>query len=450
MGKSIAIKAEKLAKRYRIGLKDKIHDSIGGAVLDFIKSPLENYRKYRSLYTFDDKQAQDEDDHFNDSDDIIWALKEVSFEVMEGEVIGIIGRNGAGKSTLLKILSKITDPTSGLAEIHGRISSLIEVGTGFHQELTGRENVYLNGTILGMRKKEIDAKFEEIVAFSGVEKFIDTPVKRYSSGMKVRLAFAVAAHLEPEILLIDEVLAVGDAQFQKKCINKMEDVGQQGRTVIFVSHNMPAVARLCQRVILLENGRILTDGPCHEVVGAYLHSDKGISTIREWSTGAPGNDFVRLCAVRVRADDGEILDTFDIRKPVGIEMEYEVLQPDHIMLPYLTLTNEEGTRIFSAVDLDPQWRGRYRQRGRYVSTAWINGNFLSEGIHFVGAAMKTASRKGRYFYERDAVAFRVIDPLADNTARGDYGGRLTGVVRPELKWETRYYKNQINHSLPSG
>ena len=452
MGKNIAIKAEKLAKRYRIGLKDQIHDSVGGAILDFIKSPLKNYRKYRSLYRFDDKLTYNEDDYFDDSDDVIWALKEVSFKVMEGEVVGIIGRNGAGKSTLLKILSKITDPTFGQAEIHGRISSLIEVGTGFHQELTGRENVYLNGTILGMRKKEIDSKFEEIVAFSGVEKFIDTPVKRYSSGMKVRLAFAVAAHLEPELLLIDEVLAVGDAQFQKKCINKMEDVGQQGRTVIFVSHNMPAVTRLCQRVILLENGRVLMDGRCQEVIGAYLHSDKGITTVREWSnvTSAPGNDSVRLCAVRVRADDGQVSDTFDIRKPVGIEMEYEVLQPDHIMLPYLTLTNEEGTRIFSAVDLDPEWRGKYRQRGRYLSTAWIDGNFLSEGIHFVGAAMKSAARKGRYFYERDAVAFRVIDTLADDTARGEYGGRLTGIVRPELKWKTQYHKNRINHSLPSG
>jgi lipopolysaccharide transport system ATP-binding protein len=265
----------------------------------------------------------------------------------------------------------------------------------------------------------------------------------------VRLAFAVAAHLEPEILLIDEVLAVGDAQFQKKCINKMEDVGQQGRTVIFVSHNMPAVARLCQRVLLLENGRILTDGPSHEVVGAYLHSDDGISTVREWSVmkEAPGNDFVRLCAVRAKAGDGHISNTFDIRKPVKIEMEYEVLQPDNIMLPYLTLTNEEGIRIFSAVDLDPQWRGRYRQCGRYVSTAWIEGNFLSEGVHLVGAAMKTESRKGRYFYERDVVAFRVIDPLADNTARGNYGGRLTGVVRPELKWETRYHNNQINSEI---
>jgi len=445
---NFAIQTEDLSKCYRIGLKDELPDSIAKMILNFIRSPLKNYRRYRSLYKFDEFTGDQTKNNSSHPGDIIWALKDVSFKVQPGEVVGIIGRNGAGKSTLLKILSKITAPTQGHAEIRGRISSLLEVGTGFHQELTGRENIYLNGSVLGMRKREIDTKFDEIVAFSGVEKFIDTPVKRYSSGMRVRLAFSVAAHLEPEILLIDEVLAVGDAQFQKKCLNKMQDVGQEGRTVLFVSHNMQAVTRLCQRVILMENGRISVDGPSQEIVSVYLHSDKGIATNREWQNlkSAPGNDCVRLCAVRARTDDGQISDAFDIRKPVGIEMEYVVLQPDHIMLPYLTLTNEDGTRIFSAVDLDPEWRGRCRQCGRYVSTAWINGNLLSEGVHFVGAAMKTAARKGRYFYERDAVAFRVIDPLADNTARGDYGGRLAGVVRPELKWETRYHTNQVSRS----
>ncbi len=436
MKQNIAIKTEKLAKRYRIGLKEKIHDSIGGAVLDFAKSPLKNYRKYRSLYKFEDIDKNKE----NYSDDIIWALKGISFNVMQGEVVGIIGRNGAGKSTLLKILSKITAPTQGHAEIRGRISSLIEVGTGFHRELTGRENVYLNGTILGMRKKEIDAKFDEIIDFSGIEQFIDTPVKRYSSGMKVRLAFAVAAHLEPEILLIDEVLAVGDAQFQKKCLNKMQDVGQQGRTVLFVSHNMPAVTRLCPRVILMDEGQIATDGPSQEVIGSYLHSDKGITSNRKWQdlATAPGNESVRLRAVRVKESDGRTADKFDIRKPIGIEMEYEVLEPDHIMLPYFTLTNEEGIRILSAVDLDPDWNEKPRRRGRFISTSWIPGNFLSEGVHFVGAALKTTAQKGRYFYEREAAVFRVIDTLSDDTARGHYSGRLTGVVRPQLRWETQF------------
>ncbi|MFQ5866208.1 MAG: ABC transporter ATP-binding protein, partial [bacterium] len=236
--KDIAIKVQNISKRYRIGLKEEMRDSFAVAVLDFIKSPLKNYRKYRSLYEFEDINYSAEN---NVTENVIWALRDISFEVPKGEVLGIIGRNGAGKSTLLKILCKVTDPTSGVAEIRGRVSSLLEVGTGFHQELTGRENIYLNGTILGMTKKEVGRKFDEIVDFSGVEKFIDTPVKRYSSGMRVRLAFSVAAHLEPEILLIDEVLAVGDAEFQKKCLNKMEHVGQEGRTVLFVSHNVTAI-----------------------------------------------------------------------------------------------------------------------------------------------------------------------------------------------------------------
>jgi lipopolysaccharide transport system ATP-binding protein len=437
---NFAIKTEDLSKCYRIGLKEVLPDSIGQTLFNFVQNPLKNYRRYRSLYKFDEfihDQTENETSH---PADIIWALKEVSFKVRPGEVVGIIGRNGAGKSTLLKILSKITAPTRGNAEIRGRISSLLEVGTGFHQELTGRENIYLNGSVLGMRKREIDTKFEEIVEFSGVEKFIDTPVKRYSSGMRVRLAFSVAAHLEPEILLIDEVLAVGDAQFQKKCLNKMQDVGQQGRTVLFVSHNMPAVTRLCSRVILLNEGQIVTDGPSQEVIGSYLYSDNGLTSNREWAdpTKAPGNESVRLRSVRIKQSDGGVAEEFDIRRPVRIEMEYEVLRSDEMMLPYLTLTNEEGIRIFSAVDLDATWNSRPRKKGRYISTAWIPGNFLSEGLHFVGAAMKTTAQRGRYFYEREAAAFRVIDTLSDESARGHYGGRLTGVVRPQLRWETQF------------
>jgi len=261
-----AIKVEDISKCYRIGLKEKIHDSFGAVMLDFLKSPLNNYRKYRSLYKFDDING----DLDCPSCDIIWALKDVCFEVKAGEVLAIIGRNGAGKSTLLKVLSRITEPTKGKAEIRGKVSSLLEVGTGFHPELTGRENVYLNGAILGMKKREIDRKFDEIVDFSGVEKFIDTPVKRYSNGMKVRLAFSVAAHLEPDILVIDEVLAVGDAEFQNKCLGKMRNITTQGRTVLFVSHNMTAVIKLCPTAILLDNGQIAAKGPSKEIVDQYL------------------------------------------------------------------------------------------------------------------------------------------------------------------------------------
>ena len=263
----IVIRVHNLSKRYRIGLKERIPDTFVGALAGFAQRPIKNLLRLRRLTQFEENGHKPAD--------VIWALKEVSFEVKEGEIVGIIGRNGAGKTTLLKILSRITAPTSGRVEVRGRVSSLLEVGTGFHSELTGRENIYLNGTILGMKKTEIDRKFDEIVAFSGVERFIDTPVKRYSSGMHVRLAFAVAAHLEPEIMLVDEVLAVGDADFQRKCLGKMGNVAKEGRTVLFVSHNLSAINRLCPRTILLNNGEVLKDG----ATGETLHSYTEMSSI---------------------------------------------------------------------------------------------------------------------------------------------------------------------------
>ncbi len=260
---SAAITVENLSKAYRIGLKEEIPDTLLSAATSVLRAPLKNFKRLRGLDTYSKN---------GDAEDIIWALKDVSFEVQEGEVLGVIGRNGAGKSTLLKILSRITKPTSGRAIIRGRVSSLLEVGTGFHPELSGRENVYMNGTILGMTKREIDRKFDEIVDFSGVEKFLDTPIKRYSSGMKVRLAFAVAAHLEPEILIIDEVLAVGDAEFQKKCLGKMQDVADAGRTVLFVSHNMQAVSTLTDRCLLIQHGTNIQDGDPRAVIQKYLEA----------------------------------------------------------------------------------------------------------------------------------------------------------------------------------
>jgi len=317
------------------------------------------------------------------------------------------------------------------------------VGTGFHPELTGRENIFLNGAILGMKREEIERKFDEIVAFAEVSKFIDTPVKRYSSGMYVRLAFAVAAHLEPEILLVDEVLAVGDASFQRKCLDKMRDVSQHGRTVLFVSHNMPAVTRLCNRTILLDEGRVLQDGPSHQIITAYLRSGLGTTAFRKWADPekAPGNHIVRLLGVRVRTEEDETSEAVDIRKPVGIEMEYEVLQPGHMMVPNYHFFNEDGIYAFVAGDPDPLWRKRRRPIGRYVSTAWIPGNFLSEGTMIVGAALSTPDPVIIYFYERDAVAFQVIDTLDGDSARSDYAGPMPGVVRPLLEWKTRFIPN---------
>ena len=250
----------------------------------------------------------------------------------------------------MKILSRITQPTRGTALVNGRVSSLLEVGTGFHPDLTGRENVYLNGAILGMSRKEIDRKFDDIVDFSDVGKFIDTPVKRYSSGMGLRLAFSVAAHLEPEILMVDEVLAVGDIRFQKKCLGKMGEVAKAGRTVLYVAHNMPAISRLCQRAILMGNGRVIQDGPVHEVISTYLNSGLGTSAVREWPDpgAAPGGDIVRLCAVRVVDEEGDVADSVDIRRPFRIEMEYEVLKSGYVLLPHFHLIKRGGRRARSA------------------------------------------------------------------------------------------------------
>jgi len=325
------VKVEHVSKRYQLGAREAAYSTFREALVDLARTPLKRLRNGNRRL---ERKS-------------IWAVNDVSFEILPGAVVGIIGRNGAGKSTLLKVLSRITEPTRGRIELYGRIASLLEVGTGFHHELTGRENIYLNGAILGMRRGEIKQKFDEIVSFAEVENFIDTPVKHYSSGMYLRLAFAVAAHLEPEILMVDEVLAVGDARFQRKCLDKMQDVGKQGHTVLFVSHNMPAVTRLCPRTILLDNGRILRDGPSHEVISAYLSSGLGTTAAREWAdmSTAPGDDVVRLRAIRVRGEDGKVADAMDIHRPIGIEMEFEVMEDGHILVPNHHFLNEDGVYV---------------------------------------------------------------------------------------------------------
>lgn len=272
------IRVEGLSKRYRLGLKEKQAETLAGQIGNLIRSPWQNLKRLREMNRFDSEPSLSG----GRDESVFWALKDINFEVKQGEVLGIIGKNGAGKSTLLKILSQITEPTSGKIEIHGRVASLLEVGTGFHPELSGRENIYMNGTILGMTRREIDAKLDEIIDFSGVEKFIDTPVKFYSSGMKVRLGFSVAAHLEPEILIIDEVLAVGDYEFQAKCLGKMEDVAGQGRTVLFVSHNMQAVSSLCSSCILLKNSRIFYKGSTDKSIECYLSGSNELVRNLTW------------------------------------------------------------------------------------------------------------------------------------------------------------------------
>jgi lipopolysaccharide transport system ATP-binding protein len=435
--KNLAVEADNLSKRYRIGLREQRHENFFTAMIDFVKSPLRNYRNYRSLYDFRDVSPESIDE---ESSDVIWPLKHVSFSVGEGEVVGVIGRNGAGKSTLLKVLSKITPPTVGEVRLRGRVSSLLEVGTGFHNELTGRENIYLNGTILGMRNREVDRKFDQIVEFSGVEKFLDTPVKRYSSGMRVRLAFAVSAHLEPEILIIDEVLAVGDAEFQRKCLDKMQDVGQEGRTVLFVSHNMRAIARLCERVMLLENGRIAKDGPAHDVVSHYVSSGAGLSVEKSWSDldTAPGNHVVRVWAIRARGEDGQVRRWMDARKRIALELEYEVLEGDHALLTYFHIFNDEGVKICTTVDQNSGWHNRPRPAGRYISRAWIPGYLLNEGLVYISPVIKDLRTKDRHFRMREAIGFQVVDTLSVDSGQAELMEGLGGVIRPLFKWEVEY------------
>lgn len=424
MSESI-ISVESLSKRYLLGRQGARRDGLRHILENAVRAPFGWLRS-------DNGKERAKTEEF-------WALRDINFEVKAGEVIGFIGRNGAGKSTLLKLLSRITEPTKGRISLRGRVSSLLEVGTGFHPELTGRENIFLNGAILGMGRLEIKRKFDEIVAFADLEKFLDTPVKRYSSGMYVRLAFAVAAHLEPEILIVDEVLAVGDAEFQKRCMAKMDDVAHAGRTVLFVSHNMQAVTRLCPRCVLLHNGQIQLDGPSVQVADAYLNTGITTTASRTWPdiASAPGDELVRLRAVRVRAGEGEVVDSIDIRKPVGIELEYEVLASGLKLLPHFALRNQDGTVLFVSVDVDPDWRGRRRPPGRYVSKGWIPGNLLAEGFIYVQSVIISLDPEITHLIVEDAVAFRVVDDLtAKDTARGDYGKPMPGELRPLLEWTT--------------
>ena len=416
-----AVSVTGLSKRYRLGTTHAQDGSLAGALT-------------RGLRRLIGGKSASPLPH-----DTLWALRDVSFEIKKGEVFGVIGTNGSGKSTLLKILSRVTEPTKGRALINGRFCGLLEVGTGFHPELTGRDNVFMSGAILGMKRQEIALKFDEIVAFAEVEQFIDTPVKHYSSGMYVRLGFSVLAHMDPDILIVDEVLAVGDVRFQKKCMGKMEDVGQHGRTVILVSHDMPAITRMCSRAILLNKGEIVQAGPAHEVVNHYLHAGH-IQPAVEWldPTQAPGNDVARLRALRVRSEAGQVTDVIDIRKPMRVEIEYDILKPGQMVVAQFGFNTEEDVIAFIVNDRDPVWYRRPRPVGRYVSTAWIPGNFLSEGTMVVGGGIFSEDPWHEHCDVPRAVGFRVVDPGTGDTARGDVTGRWEGVVRPLLRWTTEH------------
>ncbi|NKE72113.1 ABC transporter ATP-binding protein [Candidatus Manganitrophus noduliformans] len=424
----IAIRTVGLSKLYHTGSKQEPYKTLRDTLTEAFLSPI---RRVGRLIRGQATGAAELNEPF-------WALRDLCLEIKHGEVVGIIGRNGAGKSTLLKILSRITEPTHGFAEIHGRVGSLLEVGTGFHPELTGRENIYLNGAILGMKRADIKRRFDEIVDFAEIEKFLDTPVKHYSSGMYMRLAFAVAAHLEPEILMVDEVLAVGDIAFQKKCLNKMREVGKGGRTVLFVSHNMQAVTRMCQRAILVNEGRIKEDGPAGRVVASYMNAGLLNVPEREWPdpATAPGGELARLRAVRVRDGEGRVADLIDVTSQIMIEMEYEILKSGYVFAPNFGVWNEEGICIFASLDVDPAWLGRRRPSGRYRSRAIIPRHFLKEGTLFVNADLVTLDPMTVQCNEHQVVSFSVVDSGSGLSARGGYNGRMLGVVQPLLEWKT--------------
>ena len=374
-----------------------------------------------------------------------WAVREVSFEVKRGEALGIIGHNGAGKSTVLKLLASITTPSAGEITINGGVAALIEVGSGFHPELTGRENVYLSGSILGMARSEIGQKLESIIDFSEIRDFIDIPVKRYSSGMYVRLGFSIAAHLEPEILLLDEVLAVGDMAFQRKCLDRVRALRQAGRTIIFISHDLNAVEALCDRVLLMQRGEVIADGPPGEVIGQYkalatkgtASPFPGIGPVREWrELDGPGDRVVRLRRVRVCGEDGATISAVDIRHPVGIEIRYDVLEGGHVLVPTVHFFNDARLQLFVVLDLEQEWQRRPKLAGQYVSTAWIPGNFLAEGWMIVDTGMATLAPYEAHAYEKDVVTVRVFDLMRADSARGDYMGPFPGVVRPLVRWNT--------------
>ncbi|OGO36118.1 MAG: hypothetical protein A2W35_19295 [Chloroflexi bacterium RBG_16_57_11] len=369
-------------------------------------------------------------------DEFIWALRNVSFTVSKGQVIGVIGRNGAGKSTLLKILSRVTEPTEGYAEVHGRVGSLLEVGTGFHPELTGRENIYLNGAILGMKRLEIDGKFDEIVDFSGVDKFIDTPVKRYSSGMYLRLAFAVAAHLEPEILVVDEVLAVGDAEFQRKCLGKMSDVAQEGRTVLFVSHNMSAILHLTEETIVLDKGHVAHRSATPEAVDYYMSSGLAQVGERIWSMDDVPPDAApfRPLSMRLKNRLGRVVDAVRSTEPLTLEVEYVLDAPITGLRVGFYLTTARGEYVWASFDTDNQAQFEaypVRQAGRTISRCTIPPDILNEGRYFLGVNA-SAYRVRRYFQDEQALSFTVD---ATDAPGSQWPELRMGPVRPRLAWE---------------
>jgi lipopolysaccharide transport system ATP-binding protein len=413
---NLAVRVEDIGKQYNIFTETSKYQTLRDKIVQTIKSPVKTLLNPAGSEKF-------------------WALRHISFTLEHGQVLGIIGKNGAGKSTLLKILSRVVEPTEGIAEIRGRVGSLLEVGTGFHPELTGRENIYLNGAILGMKRAEIERKFDEIVAFSEIERFIDTPVKRYSSGMYMRLAFSVSAHLEPEILVVDEVLAVGDAEFQRKCLGKMSDVASEGRTVLFVSHNMSAIQRLTQECVVLDHGSLAMRAPTPQAVDYYLTNDlSGDGERRYTSDEIPAEAYpFKPVAVRILNKTGQITDALLSVEPINIEVEYELAQDVTGLRVGIYLMTARGEYIFTSFDTDePEEFQKYgsRKAGHYVSRCTLPGDLLNEGRFVVGINASSYKIK-RYFGDERAVNFNVNPTGAPGM---QWAEMRHGPIRPRLSW----------------
>jgi lipopolysaccharide transport system ATP-binding protein len=396
---------ENVSKRYQLNQKGNSTDDLRDTVT----------RWSNSIFKPSKNQNKKED---------FWALKDINLEVKQGDRLGLVGANGAGKSTLLKVLSQITEPTNGIVKVKGRMASLLEVGTGFHPELTGRENIFLNGAILGMQKSEIVKHFDAIVDFAGIRKFIDTPVKRYSSGMYVRLGFAIAAHLEPEILVVDEVLAVGDADFQKKSIGKMRDVSNSGRTLIFVSHNLTAVQGLCNKGAYLRNGELIKSGKIDEVVNEYVKTVSKFQLKQNWATPdeAPGNDQVRIKTISLTPNQEILTDNFDTRTPLKMVFEYWNLMDNAELNVSIFLYSMTGECIFNIGD-----DAKIYQQGIVRVECDIPGDFLNDGSYYI-SAMIVKDRLAPVFFFEDALAFDILD-YREGT---DWYGKWPGAVRPKM------------------
>jgi lipopolysaccharide transport system ATP-binding protein len=422
-----AISVKNLGKQYRIGAaQGKFHyNMFRDVIMDTVMMPVRVFQALRGKGM-----------RGTSGTSTIWALKDVSFDLEEGKVLGIVGRNGAGKSTLLKILSRVTEPTTGTVTVRGRVGSLLEVGTGFHPELTGRENIYMNGAILGMKNAEIESKFDEIVEFSEVSQFIDTPVKRYSSGMYLRLAFAVAAHLEPEILVVDEVLAVGDAEFQKKCLGKMGDVAQQGRTVLFVSHNMSAILRLTQEAIVLNKGQMIMRGPTQEAVDFYLSSGQVQAGERAWEADEVPSSAAPFTPISLKVKDGrgKVVDTIRSTEPVTLEFEYQLSSEVTGLRVGFYLGTMRGEYVMTSFDTDdPTMFEKFsaRKPGHYISRAVLPADIFNEGRYSVGVNASSFGVR-RYFMDENALAFNVDISGAPGT---QWPEPRVGPIRPRLEWK---------------